>query len=79
MTKAKDFSFLDKPLNTVYFDSPSHTGTLLSGLHELWKKGQLLDITLLAEGIAFKVLGVYIEVLNLPIFGFINIYIFPGT
>ncbi|XP_026468720.1 kelch-like protein 26 [Ctenocephalides felis] len=54
MTKAKDFSFLDKPLNTVYFDSPSHTGTLLSGLHELWKKGQLLDITLLAEGIAFK-------------------------
>lgn len=55
MTKAKDFSFLDKPLNTVYFDSPSHTGTLLSGLHELWKKGQLLDITLLAEGISFKV------------------------
>ncbi|GIX76485.1 kelch-like protein 26 [Caerostris extrusa] len=36
------------------FESPSHMGTLLSGLNTLRSKGLLLDITLIAGGQAFQ-------------------------
>lgn len=41
-------------LNTCQFESPSHMGTLLSGLNALRSKGLLLDITLIAGGKYFK-------------------------
>lgn len=44
-----------RPLNTVNFESPSHTGTLLSGLFALRTQGLLLDVTLIAGGESFKV------------------------
>lgn len=42
------------PLNTAYFESPSHTGNLLNGLYALHAKGLLLDVTLIAGGQEFK-------------------------
>ncbi|RZF35453.1 hypothetical protein LSTR_LSTR013111 [Laodelphax striatellus] len=36
------------------FESPSHTGTLLTGLNALRAKGLLLDVTLITEGQAFQ-------------------------
>lgn len=53
MTRTKEWAVLD---NTVNFESPSHTGTLLTGLNTLRAKGQLLDVTLVAEGEAFQVI-----------------------
>ena len=44
----------DCPLNTVLFESPSHTSTLLCGLNTLQTKGLLLDITVVADGEAFQ-------------------------
>lgn len=41
-------------LNTVYFESPSHTGILLSGLGALHNQGLLLDVTLIAGDQQFK-------------------------
>ncbi|XP_054707830.1 kelch-like protein 26 [Uloborus diversus] len=38
----------------VQFESPSHQGTLLSGLNTLRSQGLLLDITLVAGGMAFR-------------------------
>ncbi|XP_064467477.1 kelch-like protein 26 [Ornithodoros turicata] len=38
---------------TVQFESPSHTGTLLNGLNSLRSRGQLLDVTLIAGGREF--------------------------
>lgn len=55
MTKSKDRAN-DRPLNTLCFESPTHTGVLLSGLNSLRGKGLLLDVTLIAEGCAFQVL-----------------------
>lgn len=55
MTSPADWEFNDKPLNTVYFGSPSHADTLLSGLSSLRSKGHLLDVTLYAQGHAFQV------------------------
>lgn len=40
--------------NTVHFESPSHMGTLLSGLNALRSKGLLLDVTLIAGGQSFQ-------------------------
>lgn len=44
----------DRPLHTVHFESPSHTGTLLCGLQALRCKGLLIDVTLIAEGKSFS-------------------------
>lgn len=57
MTRTKDWALQEpgRPLNTVNFESPSHTGTLLAGLNTLRAKGHLLDVTLVAEGQAFQV------------------------
>lgn len=55
MTLAVTLTLQDRPLNTVYFESLSHTNTLLNGLNELRLKGQLLDITFQAEGREFQV------------------------
>ena len=44
-----------RPLNTVQFEHPSHTGALLYGLNALRSKGLLLDVTLVAGGEAFQV------------------------
>ncbi|XP_067013052.1 kelch-like protein 26 [Anabrus simplex] len=54
MTRVREWGLQDRPLNTVHFESPSHTGTLLCGLNTLRSKGLLLDITLVAEGEAFQ-------------------------
>lgn len=54
MTRLKEWCLQDRPLNTVHFECPSHCGTLLAGLDSLRTKGQLLDITLLAEGQSFR-------------------------
>lgn len=53
MTRLKEWCLQDRPLNTIHFECPSHNGTLLTGLDSLRSKGQLLDITLLAEGQPF--------------------------
>lgn len=50
-----DWMLLDRPLNTISFESLSHTNTILQGLNELRSQDQLLDITLVAEGQSFKV------------------------
>lgn len=50
-----DSMVADQPLNTVCFESLSHTNTVLTGLNELRKREYLLDVTLLAEGRSFKV------------------------
>lgn len=57
MTRTKEWGLQDpgRPLNTVNFEFPSHTGTLLSGLNALRAEGLLLDVTLVAEGEAFQV------------------------
>lgn len=55
MTLVPGLDYNEKPLNTVYFDSPSHSDTLLSGLNSLRSKGHLLDVTLYAQGNAFQV------------------------
>lgn len=55
MTRVREWGLQDRPLNTVNFESPSHTGTLLSGLNTLRAKGFLLDVTLVADGEAFQV------------------------
>ncbi|XP_046680622.1 kelch-like protein 26 [Homalodisca vitripennis] len=56
MTRTKEWGLQEpgRPLNTVNFESPSHTGTLLTGLNMLRAKGHLLDVTLVAEGEAFQ-------------------------
>ncbi|KAK3908107.1 Kelch-like protein 26 [Frankliniella fusca] len=54
MTRVREWGLQDRPLNTVNFESPSHTGTLLSGLNTLRAKGFLLDVTLVADGQAFQ-------------------------
>nr|XP_018918256.1 PREDICTED: kelch-like protein 26 [Bemisia tabaci] len=56
MTRSKELTPPDpgRPLNTVNFESPSHMGTLLSGLYALRTQGLLLDVTLLAGGDSFK-------------------------
>lgn len=54
MTLAVTLMLHDRPLNTIYFESLSHTNTLLHGLNELRLKDQLLDITLQAEGRNFQ-------------------------
>ncbi|XP_049790538.1 kelch-like protein 26 isoform X1 [Schistocerca nitens] len=54
MTRVREWGLQDRPLNTVHFESPSHTGTLLCGLNTLRSKGLLLDVTLVAEGEAFQ-------------------------
>lgn len=51
-----DWMLLDRPLNTISFESLSHTNTILQGLNELRNQDQLLDITLVAEGQSFKVI-----------------------
>lgn len=43
-----------RPLNTVQFEHPSHTGALLYGLNSLRTKGMLLDVTLIADGEEFQ-------------------------
>ena len=55
MTRVREWGMQDRPLNTVHFESPSHTSTLLCGLNTLRTKGLLLDVTLVAEGEAFQV------------------------
>uniref|UniRef100_A0A1B0CS45 BTB domain-containing protein n=1 Tax=Lutzomyia longipalpis TaxID=7200 RepID=A0A1B0CS45_LUTLO len=45
---------LDRALNTIFFESLSHTNTLLNGLNELRLKGHLIDITLKANGRSFR-------------------------
>ncbi|XP_054267106.1 kelch-like protein 26 isoform X2 [Macrosteles quadrilineatus] len=56
MTRTREWGLQEpgRPLNTVNFESPSHTGTLLTGLNTLRAKGHLLDVTLVAEGEAFQ-------------------------
>nr|CAD7399880.1 unnamed protein product [Timema poppensis] len=54
MTRVREWGLQDRPLNTVQFESPSHTGMLLCGLNTLRTRGWLLDVTLLAEGEAFQ-------------------------
>jgi hypothetical protein len=58
MTRVREWGLQDRPLNTVHFESPSHTTTLLGGLNTLRTKGLLLDVTLVADGQAFQVLHV---------------------
>ncbi len=41
--------------NTIQFESPSHTGMLLSGLNSLRNKNLLVDVTLRAGGQSFEV------------------------
>lgn len=55
MTRTKEWG-RGRPLNTISFEfeSPSHTGTLLTGLNALRAKGHLLDVTLITEGQAFQ-------------------------
>ena len=43
-------------LHSLQFESPSHTGTLLTGLNKLRDNGLLLDVTLVAGGEPFKVI-----------------------
>jgi hypothetical protein len=57
MTRVREWGLQDRPLNTVHFESPSHTTTLLAGLNTLRTKGLLLDVTLVADGQAFQVLN----------------------
>ncbi|XP_059609563.1 kelch-like protein 26 [Phlebotomus argentipes] len=45
---------LDRTLNTIFFESLSHTNTLLNGLNELRLNGHLIDITLTANGRSFR-------------------------
>jgi hypothetical protein len=59
MTRVREWGLQDRPLNTVHFESPSHTSTLLCGLNTLRTKGLLLDITLVADGEAFQVVTSY--------------------
>lgn len=54
MTRVREWGLQDRPLNTVHFESPSHTSTLLCGLNTLRTKGLLLDVTLVADGEAFQ-------------------------
>lgn len=71
MTGSIDWMLVDRPLNTVSFESLSHTNTVLNGLNELRRREYLLDVTLLAEGQSFKVSKYYncIENLRELIFG----------
>lgn len=56
MTGSLDWTLLERrPLNTICFESPSHTNTLLQGFNELRSHHHLLDVTLLADGKSFKV------------------------
>ncbi|XP_050310149.1 kelch-like protein 26 [Anthonomus grandis grandis] len=50
MTRTKE----TKLLNTVNYQDDSHKTILLHGLHALWRKSQLLDITLVVEGTVFR-------------------------
>lgn len=67
MTGSLDWTRLDRPLNTISFESLSHTNTILQGLNELRRQEHLLDITLLAEGQSFKVIKIKIN-LKLMVF-----------
>lgn len=40
---------------TVQFESPTHTGILLSGLNNLRSRNLLVDVTLIADGQSFEV------------------------
>lgn len=62
MTLVPGLDYNEKPLNTLYFDSLSHSDTLLSGLNSLRSKGHLLDVTLYAQGNAFQVNSIFIPV-----------------
>ena len=44
-----------KENHTLQFESPSHTGTLLSGLNSLRNKNLLVDVTLIVGGQSFEV------------------------
>ncbi|XP_070001446.1 kelch-like protein 26 [Penaeus vannamei] len=54
MTRSGGAAVAPRPLNTVQFEHPSHTGALLYGLNTLRSKGLLLDVTLIAGGEAFQ-------------------------
>ena len=56
MTRSIEWLYEDHPLNTTYFESVSHTNTILNGLNDLRLSGHLFDITFVAEGRYFKVL-----------------------
>lgn len=56
MTGSLDRTLLERrPLNTICFESTSHTNTLLQGFNDLRNQDFLLDVTLLADGKSFKV------------------------
>lgn len=56
MTGSLDWTLLNRrPLNSICFESPSHTSTLLQGFNELRNHDSLIDVTLLADGKSFKV------------------------
>ena len=57
MTRSGGTAAAPRPLNTVQFEHPSHTGALLYGLNTLRSKGLLLDVTLIAGGEAFQVVA----------------------
>nr|CAD7259250.1 unnamed protein product [Timema shepardi] len=64
MTRVREWGLQDRPLNTVQFESPSHTGMLLCGLNTLRTRGWLLDVTLLAEGEAFQAADCWTKMAN---------------
>ncbi|CAG9862396.1 unnamed protein product [Phyllotreta striolata] len=54
MTRTKEKYFSDKILNSLLYEYPSHQTHLLEGLNSLRTKGELLDVTLVIEGVQFK-------------------------
>lgn len=54
MMRVINWFYGEKPLNTAFFESQSHSDTLLLGLDALRSKGQLLDVTLYVQGLAFQ-------------------------
>ncbi|KAG4067485.1 hypothetical protein HA402_002762 [Bradysia odoriphaga] len=55
MTGSLNRTLLERrPLNTICFESTSHTNTLLQGFNDLRNQDFLLDVTLLADGKSFK-------------------------
>lgn len=79
MTSTADWDFNDKPLNTVFFGSPSHADTLLSGLNSLRSKGHLLDVTLYAQGHAFQVSFHFLIQCVLGLYVFNALFVFRLT
>ncbi|XP_044755290.1 kelch-like protein 26 [Coccinella septempunctata] len=47
-------SLYDNPLFSVIYDYPSHQGIVLDGLNTLRKREELIDVTLIVQGQAFK-------------------------